>query len=327
MSDKRTGLFVSLCVVGAFVIWAHAFIAIGYLRRTFTALELAELRFLPAGLIAAVALILFFRRQTIDLFKAHLGRLVLCGVLFVLCYQMAIHYCVAYVSPPMAALLTSFVPLFTLFLASEMLQEPFTVARAFGALIAFDGMFVVVLFGKAGLTGQAVMSLGELPYAVLLTVACLGMAGYSVLAKPMTAVASPLVVNFAVLAVGSLPLIAFVPFNDALMAKATAMSQVEVYALAFLTIVCTLAAYLLWLVGIKHWPASTVNLVSFIIAPLTTFFSWLYFDTPVTMVFFIGGSVILAGIIFATSEDLQRMIRTRRAARASAPAPETPTGD
>ncbi len=308
---KNKNALVFLSLMAAFVAWSNAFIAISLLRKKLTALELIELRFIPAGLICAAIALIFYRRQVLEMVKSHLVRLALCGLLLILVYNLLLHYCLAFVSPSAGALFTSFVPLFTMFLAFDLLSEPFTVARAFGALIAFDGLFVVVLFGRVGAGAEVFMSLDQLPFALLIVFGCLAMALYTVLTKPLMAVHPPAAVNLTVLSLGSLPL--WIGVDGELIDKALTLTELELAALAFLSLICTVVAYQLLLVAVKHWKASNVNLIGFTIPPLTAVFSYLYFGTPVSPVFVLGGLVILAGVIFAISEDLQAWLRARSA--------------
>lgn len=306
MERSRNGLAFA-CLIMAFTFWSNAFIAISLLRQKLTALELLEIRFIPAGLLGLAIAAIFHGKYLKKMFRQHFGRLLLSGVLLILIYNMLLHYALAYVTPSAGALFVSFVPLFTMFLASDMLREPFTVARAFGALIAFDGLFVVVLFGKVGAGTNVFMSLEQLPFALMIMFGCLAMALYTIIAKPLMAQYPPAAVNGVVLFLGSTPL--WIGVDRTLFTKAMNLAELELYALAFLSIVCTIIAYQLWLMAVKYWKASNVNLVSFIIPPLTAGFAYLYYGTPVSPAFAIGGAVILAGIIFSISEDLQAWLR------------------
>lgn len=317
MERSRNGLaFTSLLI--AFAVWSNAFIAISLLRQKFSALQLLEVRFIPAGLLGLAIAGLFYRRQVADMFRHHLVRLLIMGVLLIPVYNLILHYCLAYVTPSAGALFISFIPLFTMFLASDMLREPFTVSRAFGALIAFDGLFVVVLFGKVGGEAGVFMSLEQLPYALMIMFGCLAMALYTIIAKPLMVKYPPAAVNGVVLFVGSTPL--WLGVNRELIDLTVSLTQLELWALGFLSVVCTIIAYQLWLLAVKYWKVSNVNLMSFIIPPLTAGFAYLYYGTPVSPVFALGGAVILAGVIFAISEDLQTWLRekTRNRARAKA---------
>lgn len=310
-SSARNNLMVTLSLIIAFTAWSNAFIAISLLRQKLSALELIQLRFLPAGFICALIALFFYRRQSLDLLRHHFWRLALCGGLLILVYNFLLHFALAHVSPSAGALFTSFVPLFTMFLAFDLLSEPFTVSRAFGALIAFDGLFVVVLFGKTAGGAGVFMSLDQLPYALIVVFGCLAMALYTVLAKPLMAAYPPTAVNCLVLCLGSLPLLAGV--DGDLIAQARILTDLDWLGLAFLSLICTILAYQLLLVAIKHWKAGNVNLMGFSIPPLTALFAYLYFGTQVTPFFALGGLVMLVGVIFAVSDDFQVWLRGRTA--------------
>ena len=204
--SRREVIIAALALAAAFLLWSHAFLAVAMLRRQMGAVELMELRFLPAGLMAAILAVSIYPAQCREMIARHAWRVVAGGVLLVLGYNLTLHHCLAFINPGAAALLTSFVPLFTMFLAFDLLKEPFTLRRACGAFLALDGMFVVVLFGRVGAASRDLVSLGELPYAMLLVAACLAQALGVILSKPLTGRYPPMAVNFMLLAAGALPL-------------------------------------------------------------------------------------------------------------------------
>ena len=125
----------------------------------------------------------------------------------------------------------------------------------------------------------------------------------TIIIKPALKDHSPLVFNFVSLAIGSLPLFFFIdrPFID----KALSLRPLEYGAAAFLSIACTILAFTFWNIAIKHWHASNVSLFVYLNPPLTAIFTYLFFGIGITFYFFVGGVIMLAGILIATV-DLQK---------------------
>ncbi|TFG74296.1 MAG: hypothetical protein E4H23_12215 [Chrysiogenales bacterium] len=63
---------------------------------------------------------------------------------------------------------------------------------------------------------------------------------------------------------------------------------------------CTILAYTFWNIAIKHWHASNVSLFVYLNPPLTAIFTYLFFGIGITLYFFVGGTIMLAGIVLAT---------------------------
>ena len=97
---------------------------------------------------------------------------------------------------------------------------------------------------------------------------------------------------------GSLPLFFFIdrPF----IMKTLSLRPLEYGAAAFLSLACTILAFSLWNIAVKHWHASNVSLFVYLNPPLTALFTWLFFGIGITFYFLVGGAIMLAGILLAT---------------------------
>jgi drug/metabolite transporter (DMT)-like permease len=281
-----------------FLIWSNSFIAIKVLLAKLSPFDLVRLRFVPVAIISIVILLIFYRKEARAILKAHALRVISGGLLMVVSYNLLLNSGMRYVQPNAASLLIALNPLATLLLAVRFLGEPFTRRRLLGTVVTFLGLAVVVLLGRVGGAGHVWIPLDKLPYALLVLGGPLSWAAATVIIKPALQDHSPLVFNFVTMAAGSLPLALFVdrPF----IAKVLSLRPLEYGAAAFLTLGCTLLAYSLWNVAVKHWRASDVSLFVYLNPPLTALFTWLFFGIGVTFYFVAGGGVMLAGILWAT---------------------------
>ena len=286
-------------ILAAFAMWGNAFIAIGYLLHSLNAYELLLLRFLPVTAYCLTMVLTVYRKEFMYLLKEHLGRTILCGLVMVIGYHFSLNLGQGYVTPQAASLLVTSAPLMTLLLAAAFLGEKLTGKRVLGALVAFGGMGLVVVLGKVGSSPDLFIPLDKLPYAFALLTCAASAAVYMVLAKTLSHKVSPAGLNYSTMALGSIPLLFF--WNGDLVGKTLALSWGQILALAFLSIGCTIIAYVLFLHGIKNWQASNTSLFAFLNVPFTLLFSYLFFGQGITTWFVVGGVIMLGGIYLAVS--------------------------
>lgn len=296
---QRTNLLVFCVLITTFLIWSNSFIAIGILKLKLTAMELVVLRFIPVGVISTVIVGIFYRRECVELIRRHPVRILTTGFLMVISYNFLLNFGMTYVKASASSLLVSLNPLFTLLLAVRILKEPYSTVRGVGTALSFAGLAVVVIWGRVGLQDSAVIPVSKLPYALLIVGAALSWAINTVLVKPMTVHFSPLAINYVSLAIGCLPLY-FMP-DQAFLRKVVQLTPVEIFSAAFLSLGCTVIAFAMWVFAVKHWSASNVSLFVFLNPPLTAIFSWFFLGHTITPFFFLGGSLMLAGIVLATA--------------------------
>lgn len=298
MNKRISDLGIFLLLLLTFLIWSNSFIAIKVLLAKMSAYDLLRLRFVPVAVICLALVLVFYRREAGRILKAHPVRVVLGGLLMVVSYNLMLNSGMRYVQPNAASLLIALNPLITLLLAVRFLGEPFTRRRLLGTVVTFAGLAVVILRGQIGAAGGAWIPLDKLPYALLVLGGPLSWAAATVIIKPALENHSPLAFNFVTTGVGSLPLLFFV--DRPLVAKVVSLGPLQWGAAAFLSLFCTIIAYSLWNVAVKHWRASNVALFVYLNPPLTALFAWLFFGIGVTLHFLAGGAVMLAGILIAT---------------------------
>jgi drug/metabolite transporter (DMT)-like permease len=289
---------IFILLILTFLIWSNSFIAIKVLLAGMSAFDLLRLRFLPVGVISLGLIALFYRAEAWRILKAHPVRVPLGGLLMVISYNRLLNSGMTYVQPNAASLLIALNPLITLLLAVRFLGEPFTRRRLLGTVITFAGLALVVLLGRVGAAGGTWIAADKVTYALLVLGAPLSWATATIIIKPALKNHSPLVFNFVSLAVGSLPL--FFLIDRPFVARALSQRPLEYGAAAFLSLACTLLAFSLWNIAVKHWHASNVSLFVYLNPPLTALFTWLFFGIGITFYFFAGGTVMLAGILIAT---------------------------
>jgi drug/metabolite transporter (DMT)-like permease len=177
-------------------------------------------------------------------------------------------------------------PAFTAVLARVGLGESFGPRKTLGLLLALVGVFVVIRFGS-----DKPVDWPYLSSALLLALAPLSWALYTVIGRRMPAAADALDTTYALLLVGGLPLFATPQLARTLVADPGAL----VSAL-YLALPCTLFGYAAWIWALKRLPAGEVAAFVFLNPPLATLWAWLFEDQPLRPPFVIGALVLLVGV-------------------------------
>lgn len=301
---SRTALF--LLVLALFAVWSNSFVAIGFLlgsEQSAARLDWVELvvaRFLPALPVCAVYCFGFRRRETLRVLRRHWRRLILCGLLAVPCYNLALYYGQQHGVPaPVASVTTALLPLYVLVLAALLLGEKLTRRRVVGFLIALGGIAVIALSRRAsdapGGYGMAVAVTALAPLSWSL---------FSIASKPVAGEVQALVWTFLAILTGSLPLVVAAPFVGG--RELVALDAAGWGAVLYLSLLCTVGGYAVWTWLLRHLPASTVGLTVFLNPPFTTISKiTLSLLAPAVFVFrvspaeWLGGGLCLLGLAVA----------------------------
>ena len=187
-----------------------------------------------------------------------------------------------------AALVIALNPAFTAILARLVLGEAFGLRKTLGLVLALVGVFVVIRFGS-----DRPVDWPYLSSALLLALAPLSWALYTVIGRRMPAAADALDTTYALLFVGGLPLVAFATpqLVRTLLADPGALA-----AALYLALPCTLFGYAAWIWALKRLPAGEVAAFVFLNPPLATLWAWLIQGQPIRPPFVIGALVLLAGV-------------------------------
>ncbi|MDI6706010.1 MAG: DMT family transporter [Bacillota bacterium] len=304
---RKTDIYVFSLLVATYVIWSNSFIAISYLRQSVSSLDIVMLRFIPVGLISLVVVAAKYRREFIEIVKKHPVRLAAMGLTNVIIYNLLTAYGLTYINASAGSLLIALNPLFTMLLAARFLRESLTKSRVIGTVLSFIGLIIVVVFGKVGLEESTFIPLDKVHYALMVILATLSWAVYTILIKPLMSSYSPQGLNYMILLVGSAPL--FLGINRRFINVVANLDAMQIFSVFFLAVMCTVVGYSLWLTAVKYWTASNVSLFAFLNPPLTAVFSYIYFGKGISPLFFIGGVIMLAGIIIATNQKIAERIK------------------
>ena len=267
------------------LVWSFSFLAAARLRVSLGLLDSLAARFLPV--VLGAGLLLLWRRP-LSLPRSSWWKVAAMAVLGVPAYNLFFFHGLKTVPSGTAALVIALNPAFTAVLARLVLGERFGPRKTLGLLLALAGVFVVIRFGS-----DKPVDWPYLSSALLLALAPLSWALYTVIGRRMPAAADALDTTYALLFVGGLPLVVLASPQ---LARTLAADRGALGAALYLALPCTLFGYAAWIWALKRLPAGEVAAFVFLNPPLATLWAWLFEGQPLRPPFVIGALVLLLGV-------------------------------
>ncbi len=247
--DARPPASAYAAAVGMTVAFGLSFVATKYALRGFEPLLLALLRFALAGGILWVVWRL--RRGPERVSRGELGRLALLGFVSLTVYFSFENLGIARTSASEAAILIATIPLFVVILNTFTLRERTTARQWAGIAISFAGIAALVLLGGSGAGG------GSLSGNLLVLAASLSAGVYSILARSLLVSRPALFVTTFQNLFGALFMLPLALAEAALVGVRDPTPR-AIGGLLFLTVVCSITAYLLLNYAFRFLAASRV---------------------------------------------------------------------
>jgi len=235
--------------VGMTVAFGLSFVATKYALRGFEPLLLALLRFALAGGILWV--VWRFRRGPQRVSRGELGRLAVLGFVSLTVYFSFENLGIARTSASEAAILIATIPLFVVILNTFTLREHNTARQWAGIALSFAGIAALVLFGGGGAGG------GRLTGNLLVLAASLSAGVYSILARRLLVSRPALFVTTFQNLFGALFMLPLA-LAEAALVGVRHPTPGAAGGVLFLTVVCSITAYLLLNYAFRFIPASKV---------------------------------------------------------------------
>ena len=280
-------------IVGLFAInvfWGGSFIANAIALKSIGPIEIASIRFFIAAPLLAVITLLWkgpgiFRIEKKD-FPAILA-MSITGVTLQYIIQVTAQ---SYTTAINASLLINTSTFFILFLSAMFLAEKLTTSRIIGAFIGFGGVALLVSGGTLA------FSLGQIGDAMIVVCALLW-AIYSIVGKKISGKYHPLTVLNWIFIIGTVcmaPFYFLTPHADPMTIPMPALASI-----LFLSVFCSIIAYLVYNVALETMDASQVAIFIYFVPLATIVLAWLVLGEGLTVASGIGGLLVLAGMWIA----------------------------
>jgi drug/metabolite transporter (DMT)-like permease len=240
--------------VGMTVAFGLSFVATKYALRGFEPLLIALLRFSLAGGILWV--VWRFRRGPERVSRGELGRLAALGFISLTVYFSFENLGIARTSASEAAILIATIPLFVVILNAFTLRERNTARQWAGIALSFAGIAALVLLGGR-VAGGGGAGGGSLTGNLLVLAASLSAGAYSILARRLLVSRPALFVTTFQNLFGALFMLPLALAEAALVGVRHPTPRAT-GGLLFLTVVCSITAFLLLNYAFRFIPASRV---------------------------------------------------------------------
>ncbi|MCR8643806.1 DMT family transporter [Paenibacillus sp. N1-5-1-14] len=265
------------------LLWASAFVGIRAGLEAFSPTHLSLLRYATASIVLIIyALIAKVRLPE----RKDVLKIMLLGFIGITLYNVALNYGELSVTAGVASFIVNSGPIFTTILASIFLKERISCWGVFAIVISFIGVLIISLDDLRKLQFNEGI--------LLLIVAALTQAIYFVFQKPLLRKYRPLELTTFMILSGT---IFMLPFSPGII-EAIALAPIDkTITVLYLGIFPGALAYLTWSVALSKIRASLVSSFLFLIPLLTIGIAWIYLSEIPTLYTWIGGFLILIGVI------------------------------
>ncbi len=289
---KGVGHLAALVTV---VAWGASFISTKVLMEDggFTPVEVYVYRF---SLAYVLMLALTFKKILANNWRDEL-QFLLCGVCAGTLYFLTENYALKFTTAGNVSLLSAISPIFTTLLMAAVFRNKITKGVYVGSLACFIGVALVIFSPAIALgTGFEIHPAGD-----LLALTCaLSWAVYSVAVKRLLPLYSSFFITrklffYGVLTALPLLFLQHEPYHFALLFD----TPKYLMNLLFLTLMCSVAAYLLWNESMKLIGSVAANNYLYLQPLVTMVAGWFFFGEKIYLWGYVGCALIIWGLILA----------------------------
>lgn len=285
MTDHRTRFLYPVIVIGQ-LIAGGTFPVAKLALNDFDPFTLAFTRFLIASTAMLIIARLTGRLRRIE--RADWWKLFFIGLLAIPLNQLLFLYGLKYTTAGRSALYYGATPVFVFLLALWYLKEKATIRKVLGIVVSFAGVAVILRAGRF----DAEILLGD----VLVILAVIAWAAYTILGKPMIQKYGALTTTTWALTIGTLQ---YLPFGAYFAARFdySGVSTTGWLSLLYIAILTSVISYTIWYWALGRMEASKLaifqNLQPIIAAVLAVVLvgETLGFD------FYLGGALVITGVL------------------------------
>lgn len=286
--QKQASALAILSVLGALILWGSSFVAIKFAYTTYPPLTLAVVRFIVATLILGALTLLPQNRKRLE--KKDILTVAVCGLTGIMLYAVLQNIAMQWTSASSATLIIASYPIITLLMESIIYRIKLSAMKIIAILIAIAGV-VILSYVKSELRVE-----GELLGILLLIIAGVVWAVYNFMMKKVVNHYPPITLLFYTSLFGT---ILMLPLALLERAQWQQPSLLSFSMMMFLGVFCSVIAFLLYNHGLKTMAASTITSMLNLMPIIGVFFSWLLLGEQVTLRKFVGGAIVILGVMLS----------------------------
>ncbi len=286
--QKQSNVLSIISVLGALILWSSSFVAIKFAYTTYPPITLAVVRFIVATLILGALTLLPQNRVRLE--KKDILTVAVCGLTGIMLYAVLQNIAMQWTSASSATLIIASYPIITLLMESLIYKTKLSAVKTVAILIAISGV-VILSYVKSESRVE-----GELLGIILLIIAGVVWAVYNFMTKKVVNRYPPVALLFYSTLFGT---IFMIPLALTERAQWQPPTLISFSMMMFLGVFCSVIAFLLYNHGLKTMAPSTITSMLNLVPIFGVFFSWLLLGEQVTVRKFIGGAIVILGVMLS----------------------------
>ncbi|OEC88245.1 MULTISPECIES: DMT family transporter [Methanobacterium] len=269
------------------IFWGASGVAVKVAQLQLGTFEIVALRFIAAMPLLITATVLWKGWGALKIDKKDLPYIAILAFLGIPLEFLLQVTSLAYTTATCFTLIFSLSPFFIIFASAVLIKEKITRHKSIGALIGFIGVTFIITNGSlavpTNLLGDAVAIMANIVWAI-----------YTVLGKSINEKYSALTVLNYTFIFGALELVPFYLISPGL--SPAAFTESTWTAMIFLTIFCSLVAFLLYNYGTEKLPASIAGMFIYVQPLSGVALAALVLGESITVYTILGTFLIIYGI-------------------------------
>ena len=279
-------LLAILAVMFSVVMWGLVPVAVRHLVTTMSPEAALLLRLYPAGILAAVVLVVVGMRP---IAREDWPRILLAPLIGYVGYQILANYGQKTVPAAWTGMLFGLEPVFVALFAVLLAGERLTTWLVAGLALALAGTAVLFLGSASGIAAD--VGTGGL---ILIAVSSMGWGIYTVLLRPLLPKYGAFELSCLTLAISAFPMLVFA--RPDVIDAVPAMTPVQIGAVAFLAIPATFLAVAAWNFGAARMSNAAAGMFLYVQPIVAALGGMLILGETITWPLIAGGALIIAGV-------------------------------
>ncbi|HEX3014200.1 MAG TPA: DMT family transporter [Methanobacterium sp.] len=269
------------------IFWGASGVAVKIAQLQLGTLEIVAIRFIAAMPLLIIATVLWKGWEALKIDKKDLPYIAILAFMGIPLEFLLQVTSLAYTTATCFTLIFSLSPFFIIFASSILIKEKITKHKAIGALIGFIGVAFIITNGNlavpTNLLGDSIAIMANIVWAL-----------YTVLGKPINEKYSALTVLNYTFIFGALELLPFYLISPGL--SPAAFTGSTWISMIFLTVFCSLIAFLLYNYGTEKLPASIAGMFIYVQPLSGVALAALVLGESITVYTILGTFLIIYGI-------------------------------
>ncbi len=283
-----------LAVIAAVLIWSISFVATKVAFQTFPPLTLGALRFIFAAVLLGI--VLYFQHGFIWPTRDDLGCLLISGILGITIYFSMENLGVKLATAADASLIVAAYPAITMLLEMVFYRITVSLVRFLVVILAMAGVYLIV--HESSNIGGSYRFIGDL----ILVATGIVWSFYNFVTRKIVNKYATTLVTFYQIVTGA---VAFIPLMLIERKQWQIPTMDSLIALMYLGLFCSIIAFLLYAYGLRKLSSSSAVTLMNLVPVFGVFFSILFLNEPMSLIQFLGGFVVIVGIVLSVGQVKQ----------------------